>query len=49
MKLRSGLFFMLLLGWMLSGCEGKSAYEEKAEADAKQRAEENKAAHEARK
>ena len=47
MKLRSVLF--LALGWMLFACGEKSAYEEKAEADAKQRAEENKAAHEARK
>ncbi len=49
MKLLSGLIFTLVLGWMLSGCGEKSAYEEKAEADAKQRAEENKAAHENRK
>jgi hypothetical protein len=49
MKLRSVLFFTVLLGWMLAGCGEKSAYEQKAEADAKERAEENRAAHEARK
>lgn len=49
MKLRGVLFLVLLPGWMLAGCGEKSAYEEKAEADAKERAEENRAAHEARK
>ena len=37
-----------LLVLVLLGCGEKSAYEEKAEQDAKARAEENKAAHEKR-
>lgn len=49
MKLRGVLCLALALGWTLVACGEKSAYEEKAEANAKQRAEENKAAHEERK
>ncbi|MEN9864869.1 MAG: hypothetical protein RL748_459 [Pseudomonadota bacterium] len=39
---------MLLMALVLLGCGERSAYEEKAEANAKARAEENKAAHEKR-
>lgn len=39
---------VLLAALVLLGCGEKSAYEQKAEQDAKERAEENKAAHEKR-
>lgn len=39
---------VLLVALILLGCGEKSAYEQKAEQDAKDRAEENKAAHEKR-
>jgi hypothetical protein len=42
------LFALVATGLALQGCGEKSAYEEKAEADAKERADENKAAHEKR-
>lgn len=39
---------ILLVALVLLACGEKSAYEQKAEQDAKDRAEENKAAHEKR-
>ncbi len=39
---------VLLVALALLGCGEKSAFEEKAEKNAKERAEENKAAHEKR-
>jgi outer membrane lipoprotein-sorting protein len=45
MKSLSVLFLALVV---LQGCGEKSAFEQKAEQDAKARAEENKAAHEKR-
>jgi PBP1b-binding outer membrane lipoprotein LpoB len=42
------LISISLIALFLSGCGEKSAYEEKAEQDAKARAEQNKAQHEKR-
>lgn len=46
---RRAWFGVGLLIWLAAGCGEKSAYEQKAEQDAKERAEENRAAHEKRK